>query len=143
MTDSLYRRTVWRVLLPIAILTFINSIDRMNVSFAAQPYGLHYAPDPSSQSICTIGGNVAFNSGGAHCLKYGMTSNHVLGVKVVTASGEPPLADTRMIGPWLVGAKRITPSLDHAPPRASTASHKSTGAFPSSATLRSFPFLCS
>src|SRR5215207_4566567 len=59
-----------------------------DVSFAAQPYGLHYAPDPSSQSICTIGGNVAFNSGGAHCLKYGMTSNHVLGVKVVTAAGE-------------------------------------------------------
>lgn len=59
-----------------------------HVTAAAQPYGLHYAPDPSSQSICTIGGNVAFNSGGAHCLKYGMTSNHVLGVKVVTAAGE-------------------------------------------------------
>jgi glycolate oxidase len=59
-----------------------------DVTFAAQPYGLHYAPDPSSQSICTIGGNVAFNSGGAHCLKYGMTSNHVLGVKAVTAAGE-------------------------------------------------------
>lgn len=58
------------------------------VTAAAQPYGLHYAPDPSSQSICTIGGNVAFNSGGAHCLKYGMTSNHVLGVKAVLASGE-------------------------------------------------------
>src|SRR3954471_2020356 len=42
------------------------------VTLAAAPYGLHYAPDPSSQSICTIGGNVAFNSGGAHCLKYGM-----------------------------------------------------------------------
>lgn len=59
-----------------------------HVTVAAQPYGLHYAPDPSSQTICTIGGNVAFNSGGAHCLKYGMTSNHVLGVKVVTAAGE-------------------------------------------------------
>jgi glycolate oxidase len=58
------------------------------VTAAAQPYGLHYAPDPSSQSICTIGGNVAFNSGGAHCLKYGMTSNHVLGVKAVLATGE-------------------------------------------------------
>jgi len=58
------------------------------VTLAAQPYGLHYAPDPSSQSICTIGGNVAFNSGGAHCLKYGMTSNHVLGLKAVLASGE-------------------------------------------------------
>jgi glycolate oxidase len=58
------------------------------VTAAAQPYGLHFAPDPSSQQICTIGGNVAFNSGGAHCLKYGMTSNHVLGLKAVLASGE-------------------------------------------------------
>ena len=59
-----------------------------SVSAAAAQYGLHYAPDPSSQSICTIGGNVAFNSGGAHCLKYGMTSNHVLGLKAVLATGE-------------------------------------------------------
>ncbi len=58
------------------------------VSVAASPHGLHYAPDPSSQSICTIGGNVAFNSGGAHCLKYGMTANHVLGLKAVLATGE-------------------------------------------------------
>jgi glycolate oxidase len=58
------------------------------VTQAAAPYGLLYAPDPSSQSICTIGGNVAFNSGGAHCLKYGMTSNHVLGIKAVLATGE-------------------------------------------------------
>ena len=59
-----------------------------HVTLAAAPHGLHYAPDPSSQSICTIGGNVAFNSGGAHCLKYGMTSNHVLGLKAVLATGE-------------------------------------------------------
>src|SRR6476660_9363419 len=58
------------------------------VSQAAAVHGLHFSPDPSSQSICTIGGNVAFNSGGAHCLKYGMTSNHVLGLKAVLASGE-------------------------------------------------------
>jgi glycolate oxidase len=58
------------------------------VTLAAAPHGLHYAPDPSSQSICTIGGNVAFNSGGAHCLKYGMTANHVLGLKAVLATGE-------------------------------------------------------
>ena len=58
------------------------------VSVAAAPHGLHYAPDPSSQTVCTIGGNVAFNSGGAHCLKYGMTSNHVLGIKAVLATGE-------------------------------------------------------
>jgi glycolate oxidase len=58
------------------------------VTLAAAPHGLHYSPDPSSQSICTIGGNVAFNSGGAHCLKYGMTSNHVLGLRAVLATGE-------------------------------------------------------
>jgi glycolate oxidase len=63
---------------------FIN----LRVSDAAAPYGLYYAPDPSSQPVSTIGGNLAFNSGGAHCLKYGMTSNHVLGAKVVLPSGE-------------------------------------------------------
>lgn len=63
-------------------------VVNLAVSQAAAPYGLYYAPDPSSQSVCTIGGNVAFNSGGAHCLKYGMTSNHVLGLKVVLADGE-------------------------------------------------------
>ena len=52
------------------------------------PHGLFYAPDPSSQSICTIGGNIAFNSGGAHCLKHGMTANHVLGVEAVLPDGE-------------------------------------------------------
>lgn len=63
-------------------------VVNLAVTAAAQPYGLHFAPDPSSQQICTIGGNVAFNSGGAHCLKYGMTSNHVLGLKAVLATGE-------------------------------------------------------
>ncbi len=58
------------------------------VTKAAEKYGLYYAPVPSSQQVCTIGGNVAFNSGGAHCLKYGMTSNHVLGARVVLADGE-------------------------------------------------------
>ncbi|MEO6752119.1 MAG: FAD-binding protein, partial [Opitutus sp.] len=72
------------------------------VTAAAAPHGLHYAPDPSSQSICTIGGNVAFNSGGAHCLKYGMTSNHVLGLKAVLATGEVVMwggASREQIGP--------------------------------------------
>lgn len=63
-------------------------VINIQVSQAADPHGLYYAPDPSSQTVCTIGGNVAFNSGGAHCLKYGMTSNHVLGMKVVLANGE-------------------------------------------------------
>lgn len=63
-------------------------VINLAVTAAGQPHGLHFAPDPSSQSICTIGGNVAFNSGGAHCLKYGMTSNHVLGLKAVLATGD-------------------------------------------------------
>lgn len=63
-------------------------VINLHVSQAAAPHGLYFAPDPSSQLICTIGGNVAFNSGGAHCLKYGMTSNHVLGLKAVLATGE-------------------------------------------------------
>ena len=58
------------------------------MSAAAAPHGLAYAPDPSSQSVCTIGGNLAFNSGGAHCLKHGMTTNHVLGLRVVLPDGE-------------------------------------------------------
>lgn len=63
-------------------------VINLEVSRAALQHGLYYAPDPSSQAICTIGGNVAFNSGGAHCLKYGMTANHVLGVKAVLPDGE-------------------------------------------------------
>jgi glycolate oxidase len=52
------------------------------------PRGLYYAPDPASQSACSLGGNVAENSGGPHCLKYGVNVNHVLGLEVVLASGE-------------------------------------------------------
>jgi glycolate oxidase len=63
-------------------------VINLEVSRQAAPYGLYYAPDPSSQPICTIGGNIAFNAGGAHCLKYGVTSNHVLGLKAVLSDGE-------------------------------------------------------
>jgi glycolate oxidase len=63
-------------------------VINLDVSRAAAPHGLHYAPDPSSQQICSIGGNVAENSGGAHCLKYGFTTNHVTGCEVVTPDGE-------------------------------------------------------
>jgi len=55
---------------------------------AATPFGLHYAPDPSSQTACTIGGNVAENAGGPHCLKYGVTLNHVLAATVILPDGE-------------------------------------------------------
>lgn len=62
-------------------------VANLQVSRAGQPYGLFYAPDPSSQAACTIGGNVATNSGGAHTLKYGVTTNHVLGLEVVLSDG--------------------------------------------------------
>jgi glycolate oxidase len=63
-------------------------VINQHVTDAVAPYGYFYAPDPSSQSVCTIGGNVAENSGGAHCLKYGFTTTHVLGMEVVLPSGE-------------------------------------------------------
>jgi glycolate oxidase len=59
-----------------------------HISAAARPYGLQFVPDPSSQAVCTIGGNVAENSGGLHCLAYGVTSHHVLGLEVVTPQGD-------------------------------------------------------
>ena len=58
------------------------------LSRAVAPFGLQYAPDPSSQSACTIGGNVAENAGGPHCLKYGVTLNHVVALDVLLADGE-------------------------------------------------------
>jgi glycolate oxidase len=63
-------------------------VRNLAVSEAAAPFGLYYAPDPSSQIACSIGGNVAENAGGVHCLKYGLTLHNVLGVKLVTSSGE-------------------------------------------------------
>jgi glycolate oxidase len=63
-------------------------VINLDVTAAARPHGYYYAPDPSSQQICSIGGNVAENSGGAHCLKYGFTTNHVLSVQMVTPDGE-------------------------------------------------------
>jgi len=64
-------------------------VRNLAISEAAAPYGLYYAPDPSSQIACTIGGNVAENSGGVHCLKYGLTVHNVLKVKGFTIEGEP------------------------------------------------------
>jgi glycolate oxidase subunit GlcD len=58
-----------------------------HLSRAVAPFGLYYAPDPSSQPSCTIGGNIAENAGGIHCLKYGTTTDHVLGARVVLADG--------------------------------------------------------
>ena len=63
-------------------------VVNLHVSRAVAPYGLYYVPDPSSQPSCTIGGNIAESAGGIHCLKYGTTTDHVLGCRVVLAGGE-------------------------------------------------------
>ncbi|MBR8743493.1 FAD-linked oxidase C-terminal domain-containing protein [Nocardiopsis sp. MG754419] len=63
-------------------------VANLDITRAAAPHGYYYAPDPSSQQVCSVGGNVAENSGGAHCLKYGFTAGHVRGLEIVTPSGE-------------------------------------------------------
>src|SRR3954453_1143286 len=63
-------------------------VTNLAISTAVAPQGFYYAPDPSSQIACTIGGNVAENSGGVHCLKYGLTTNNVLGIEMVLITGE-------------------------------------------------------
>ena len=67
---------------------------------AAAPYGLLYAPDPSSQTACTIGGNVAENAGGPHCFKYGVTTNHILALEVVLPPGEAVRLGSPAGEPW-------------------------------------------
>ena len=69
-------------------VTVEPGVINLDVTRRVAPQGYYYAPDPSSQLICSIGGNVAENSGGAHCLKYGFTVHHVLGVEAVLPSGE-------------------------------------------------------
>src|SRR5438128_7567050 len=65
-----------------------SGVVNLHVTNAVKSHRYFYAPDPSSQVACTIGGNIAENSGGPHTLKYGVTTNHVLGVELVLASGE-------------------------------------------------------
>ena len=69
-------------------VTVEPGVTNLEITKAVAPYGFYYAPDPSSQQVCTIGGNVAENSGGAHCLKYGFTVNHVTALEVVLPDGE-------------------------------------------------------
>jgi len=69
-------------------VTAQTGVTNLAITRAVEADGFYYAPDPSSQSACTIGGNVAENSGGVHCLKYGMTTNNLLGLQVVLMSGE-------------------------------------------------------
>lgn len=92
--------------LPNRLAAVEPGVINAKLTAAVERAGLYYAPDPSSQQVCTIGGNVAFNSGGAHCLKYGMTSNHILAMKMVLADGE--VVDIgceggQAIGPDLLG----------------------------------------
>ena len=75
-------------------------VVNVRLSAAAAPHGLHYAPDPSSQTVCTIGGNVAENAGGPHCLKYGVTTNHVLELEVVLPDGSVATLGSRYGEPW-------------------------------------------
>ncbi|MBM3769716.1 MAG: FAD-binding protein [Acidimicrobiia bacterium] len=89
------------VLVSLARMTHIRHVDldnqyavvepgvtNLEITRRVAPFGFYYAPDPSSQSVCSIGGNVAENSGGAHCLKYGFTVHHVLGVEAVLPTGD-------------------------------------------------------
>ncbi|PYU07489.1 MAG: FAD-binding oxidoreductase [Acidobacteria bacterium] len=73
--------------IPNARVVVEPGVINLSVTQAVAPYGYFYAPDPSSQQVCSIGGNVAENSGGAHCLKYGFTTTHVLGLEVVLPDG--------------------------------------------------------
>ncbi|HUG27962.1 MAG TPA: FAD-linked oxidase C-terminal domain-containing protein, partial [Gemmatimonadales bacterium] len=70
------------------------------LSEAVAPFGLHYAPDPSSQSACTLGGNVAENAGGPHCLKYGVTTNHVTALEVLLPDGTTVTMGSPLGEPW-------------------------------------------
>ena len=88
----------WSVTSRLRRIIEINAEDRyavveagvvnVDLTAAVAPMGLYYAPDPSSQTVSTLGGNVAENAGGPHCLLYGLTSNHVLALEVVLADGQ-------------------------------------------------------
>jgi glycolate oxidase len=92
-------------------------VRNLAISEAAAPFGLYYAPDPSSQIACTIGGNVAENSGGVHCLKYGLTLHNVLRVRGFTVEGEAiefgsQALDTPGLDllPLVIGSEACSPS---------------------------------
>ena len=86
-----------------------SGVNLRQIDEALEPFGLCYPPDPSSGPVCTIGGNVASNAGGAHCFRYGVTSNYVLGVEVVLLDGSThrfggPAGGN---GPWIEDWKRL------------------------------------
>ncbi len=87
-------------------VTVEPGVTNLEITRQVAPFGYYYAPDPSSQQVCSIGGNVAENSGGAHCLKYGFTVHHILAVEAVLTNGDlveigSPLADAP--GPDVLG----------------------------------------
>ena len=101
------------VLLTLTRLNRIRHVDPVNrravvepgvinahLSQAVAPFGLQYVPDPSSQTACTIGGNVAENAGGPHCLKYGVTTNHVTALDVILPDGSPAMLGSPQGEPW-------------------------------------------
>jgi glycolate oxidase len=79
---------VLEVDIPNCRVTVEPGVTNLEITRQVAPFGYYYAPDPSSQQVCSIGGNVAENSGGAHCLKYGFTTHHVLQVDLVLPNGE-------------------------------------------------------
>ena len=87
-------------------VTVEPGVTNLEITRQVAPLGFYYAPDPSSQQVCSIGGNVAENSGGAHCLKYGFTVHHVLGVEAVLPNGDLVTLDSAIAdapGPDLLG----------------------------------------
>ena len=84
-------------------VTVQPGVTNLEVTEAVAAEGLYYAPDPSSQQVCTIGGNLAENSGGAHCLKHGFTVNHVVGLELVLPDGQVTRLDASDPGPDLLG----------------------------------------
>lgn len=81
-------RDVLEVDYPNRVIRVQTGMTNLSVTGAVEGDGFFYAPDPSSQLACAISGNIGMNSGGAHCLKYGVTTNNLLGVTMVTAEGE-------------------------------------------------------
>ena len=107
-------------------------VTNLAISQAVAHAGFYYAPDPSSQIACSIGGNVAENSGGVHCLKYGMTTNNVLGCEIVLMSGRNP-ADRRQGG----RERRLRPDgHHHRLGRPARRHHRNHGADPAKARDR-------
>ncbi len=87
-------------------VTVEPGVTNLEITRQVAPHGFYYAPDPSSQQVCSIGGNVAENSGGAHCLKYGFTVHHVLGIEAVLPNGDLVRLDSAIAdapGPDLLG----------------------------------------